>query len=378
MNKIKLMKKGKRIMFFILFVILISVVGLCSAFIIISPGQMKPVLNEDGDVIQGSLSEKIFIEINGIEQGAFIRGENSANPVLLFLGGGPGLSTYFLFEDYPTGLEKHFTICCWDQRGSGISYNGNKEVIEKMTMDQLIEDTVEMTNYLRNRFGQEKIYLMGHSWGSFCGIRTAAEYPDLYHAYIGMSQIGNQLTSEQKAYTYMLEEYQTADNRKMIRKFASYPIDESKEILLSYMNSSLRDQAMHDLGVGTTHEMDSVITGIFLPVMRCRAFSPSEKINVWRSKRELSQFQQEIILQDLTVEVPALEVPVYFLSGIYDYTVCHSLSKDYFNELQAPVKGFYTFSHSAHSPLFEEPDQMLKVMAKDVLNGTVDLADRIH
>lgn len=362
-------------MLFALATVLIGVGGLFCMFILLSPGKMKPVLNKEGNVVQGSISEKEFIDVNGVEQGTFIRGEDITNPILLFLGGGPGLSTYFLFEDYPTGLEKYFTICCWDQRGSGISYSSNKEIMDNITMDQLVADTVTMTNYLRYRFGQKKIYLMGQSWGSICAIKTAAENPDLYHAYIGMSQISNQLESEKLGYNYMLEKYQAAENKKMIKKFESYPIYESEEWLYAYMNSSLRDTAMHDLGVGTTHRMDSVITGIFLPIMRSRAFTTREKINVWRSKSYLMKFQQEELVKDLTAEVTKLDIPVYFFSGRYDYTVCSSLSKDYLDELSAPVKGFYTFQKSAHSPLFEEMDKVAQIMYVDVLNLKVELAD---
>jgi pimeloyl-ACP methyl ester carboxylesterase len=69
-------------------------------------------------------------------------------------------------------------------------------------------------------------------------------------------------------------------------------------------------------------------------------------------------------------------MPVYFFSGIYDYTCNYTLSKDYLEKLQAPIKGFYTFAHSAHSPHFEEPDKMLKILREDVLAGDNSLADR--
>jgi pimeloyl-ACP methyl ester carboxylesterase len=99
----------------------------------------------------------------------FIKGMNRSNPVLLWVHGGPGMPDYFLAEQYPTGLEDLFTVVWWEQRGAGLSFASDIPP-STMTVDQFISDTYEVTDYLRERFGQEKIYLLGHSWGSFIGI----------------------------------------------------------------------------------------------------------------------------------------------------------------------------------------------------------------
>jgi len=43
--------------------------------------------------------------------------------------------------------------------------------------------------------------------------------------------------------------------------------------------------------------------------------------------------------------------------------------------LKAPLKGFYTFDRSAHSPVMEEPQKAQKIMREDVLARTNNLAD---
>ena len=78
---------------------------------------------------------------------------------------------------------------------------------------------------------------------------------------------------------------------------------------------------------------------------------------------------------DLSQQVPELELPVYFFENIYDYTCSYTLAKDYFEKLRAPVKGFYTFEQSAHTPLFEEPEKMQNILQEDVLVGANNLAD---
>ncbi len=135
---------------------------------------------------------------------------------------------------------------------------------------------------------------------------------------------------------------------------------------------------MHKLGIGTMHNMKSVITGIFLPVMQCRAYTLGEKINIWRGKAFLNSstdLRIQMYATDLTAKVPKLDIPTYFTSGTYDYTVSHTLAESYFEKIQAPIKGFYLFKDSAHSPMFEEPEKFIRIMCEDVLAGKNNLAE---
>jgi pimeloyl-ACP methyl ester carboxylesterase len=339
-----------------------------------SPGKPKPFLNKNGKILAGSISEKIKVNINGIEQGMFIKSKNKRYPVMLFIHGGPGMPEYFLTRNYPVSLEDYFTVCYWEQRGAGLSFSSDIPS-GTLTAEQLISDTLEVTNYLRKRFGQEKIYLMAHSWGSFIGIQAAAQTPGIYHAYIGMAQITQPLVSEKLAYKYMIEQYTTAGDKKMVQRLEKFLITEMNIVPNSYR--SLRDEAMHKLGIGTTHNMKSVISGIFLPSWKFSEYSLSEKINLWRGKwsSRSTDLWNQMIAADLTAEIQKIDIPVYFFHGIYDYTCNYTLAKDYFDKLQAPLKGFYTFEKSAHSPLFEEPEKMQYILQKDVLGETNNLTD---
>jgi pimeloyl-ACP methyl ester carboxylesterase len=321
-----------------------------------------------------AIADKVHANINGVEQGMFIRSRDSRNPVLLIVHGGPGMPDYFLTKRYPTGLEEYFTAVWWEQRGTGISYCAGMPP-ETMTVEQFISDIVEMTNYLRSRFEQEKIYLLGHSWGSFIGIQAAARAPALYAAYIGMAQMAHQLESERLAYEYMLAQYRAKGNRSMVRKLENAPVTMVDGTPDSYL--AVRDEAMHGLGIGTTHDMKSVITGIFLESWLSREYTWREKANIWRGRSFSRSFGiwEQVLRTDLREEVPRLELPVYFLHGRYDYTCSYPLAKDYYEKLKAPVKGFYTFEQSAHSPVLEEAETARRIFQEDVLAGTNRLAD---
>jgi pimeloyl-ACP methyl ester carboxylesterase len=341
-----------------------------------SPGKPRPFLDENGQPLAGSLSEKIRVEINGVEQGMFIKSKDSRNPVLLFVHGGPGMPAYWLTQRYPTHLEDHFTVVWWEQRGAGLSYAPDIPP-ETMTVEQFVTDTVEVSRYLLQRFDREKIYLMGHSWGSYIGIQAAAQAPELYHAYIGMGQVTYQLQSEHLAYAYALEWYREQGDRRMVRKLEAAPPTMTVPLPAAY--EALRDPYMHGAGIGTTREMKSVITGIFLPSFQFREYTLAEKVDLWRGKfRSRSRdfgLWDRVQTTDLTQEVPELAVPVYFLHGKYDYTCAYPQAKAYLAALQAPQKGFYTFENAAHTPVFEEPEKVLRILREDVLHGAHALAD---
>ena len=338
----------------------------------LSPGRPAPVLGKDGKPVPGSVAEKIYVAINGVEQGMFIIGRDARNPVLLVLHG--GMPEYFLADRCPTGLEDLFTVAWWEQRGSGMSYRGDIPK-ESITPEQLIADTVAVTNYLRRRFAKETIYLMAHSGGSFFGIQAAARHPELYAAYVGVAQIADQVRSEKLVYEHMLQAYRTLGNRRMVRALEAAPVTLDGGTPRKYL--AVRDRGMHGLGIGTTRRMRSIFTGLFLPSLAFRGYSLPEKINFWRGKARngVSVIWEKSLFADMGRLVPELRIPAYFLEGVHDHTCNYGLARDYFTRLQAPVKGFYSFRDSAHCPHFEEPEKTRLVMRDDVLNGTNGLAD---
>lgn len=348
------------IVFWVLVVVLLMLV-----FIVFPPskGKIPKFYDENGEIIPNSISEKSYLEVEDGKLGMVILGKDISNPVLLVCGGGPGIPEYLLENKYPSYLADKFVVCYLEYRGTGLSYDSDIKT-EEMTTERYISDVVAVTKYLSERFGQEKIYVMGHSFGTYIAIKTVQKYPDYYHAYIAMAQNCNQIESEYLAYDYMKEQYKKLGNTKMVEKFENCPIKESDEMYEKYFSSSLRDTAMHELGVGTTRDMRSVISGIFFPSLRCKAYTWQERINIWRGKASSTQFP---VVKDSTHfnafnEVPSLKIPIYFFAGKYDYTCSYALQYEFYDKIDAPIKKFYTFGNSAHSPIFEESEEAIKCL----------------
>ena len=190
-----------------------------------------------------------------------------------------------------------------------------------------------------------------------------------------MGQITHQIRSERLSYEYMLQRFTERGDSRMVRRLAAAPVTLSVPLPAAY--DALRDKAMHMLGVGTTREMRSVVTGLFLPSWTFREYTLGEKVKLWRGKLFSRRFGlwDQMQATDLSTLVTELDIPAYFLHGIHDYTVSCPMAKSYAARLKAPMVGFYTFERSAHSPFLEEPERTVRILTEDVLAGSTRLAD---
>lgn len=349
------------------FGILVTVlIALILVFFIVMPpskGTVPEFVDGNGSPMTESLAEKIKVEINGFQTGMIILGEKKENPVLLVCGGGPGISEYLMEYMFDSVLPKHFVVCYFDYRGTGLSYDASINP-DEMTTETYLSDVDKITDYLRSRFNQEKIYILGHSFGTYIAINAARNHPDKYLAYLAVSQIADQRKSEEMAYDYMVEQYRDRGSR-MVEKFEKYDIHNSGDDFKAYNTSGLRDKAMHELGIGTTRDMKSVITGIFFPSLRCRTYTLGERFNFWKGKILSNSFAvtSESFNYNAFENISELKIPVYFFAGEYDYTCCQSLQKEYYDFIKAPKKEYYFYPDAAHSPVFENDEMTSNILA---------------
>ena len=364
------MKKILKIML-IAFSSLIGILIICLLIIRFnSPGKLAPLTDTNGDIIPGSISEKIWVEVNGIKQGMFIRSENPENPVILFLHGGPGtpLLQFISKLEKTERLEKYFTVCYWDQRGAGMTYQKSTDS-ESMTIEQMVDDAHKVTEYLKSRFGQDKICLIGQSWGTYLGVKVIEKYPEDYKAYIGIGQLAYQLQSEQLAYNYMLQHAKEIGDNKMVenlKKHDPYSVGFPQK---DY-NYKVRTPLMNKYGIGMLHE-GVTIGKILGALIGFKGYTIKEKINFFRG----ADFSIELLFGTLTNDnlfesAPKFDVPFYVAHGIYDYMVSYTLAKKYIDFIDAPKKRFYTFDNSAHSPNMEEPEKFVRIVREITSENT--------
>ncbi len=184
------------------------------------PATTPPILGSDGEVLEGSIATLEEITLGGHSQWISMRGHDTGNPVLLHLAGGPGQSDLGYIRALWADIERDFVVVDWDQRGAGKSYPA-LEPTDTWTLDQAVDDTVQLTNYLRKRFDERKIYLIGESWGTIPGTLAVQQHPELFHAYIGGGQMVDVRETDRLLYDEMLRYAERTGDDEVARRWPS-------------------------------------------------------------------------------------------------------------------------------------------------------------
>jgi pimeloyl-ACP methyl ester carboxylesterase len=305
------------------------------------------------------------VRIGGAEQWILVRALDATSPILLYLHGGPGASQLTTNRRYTRELEKHFTVVDWDQRGAGKSY-GAIEDVDRMNIDQFVEDIKELTLHLLKRFHQERVVLVGHSWGSAIGALAAARYPDLYHCYVGIGQVANMAEGEAASYRWTLDEARRRRHQRAVRALERigpppYTGDWRRKTITERRYMARFGGEIHGSMLGAT--------GVLVrSLLRSREYSLADRINVVRGLLDSMNLLWPQLLQlNLFERVPELKIPVFIVAGRFDHEVPSEVAARYFDSLRAPSKELVWFERSAHMPQFEEPGLFTRMMVERVL-----------
>ena len=300
------------------------------------------------------------VTLGGIPQWILVRGWDQDNPVLLFLHGGPGFPETAVSRLFSTGLEKHFTVVHWDQRGAGKSYRFGEDR-SSWTIQDYVDDTHELIELLLHRFGKERLFLVGHSWGSVLGLRTARDHPELLHAFVGIGQVVNWREQEEISYRWVVERARSTGNTRAQEELATIqpPYEHPSEMWmerkwLAHFGGDFYDaQGMRKYVLaGALSPHYSVLDGLRF------ARGIGAPLEMWRNEIQETNFFRT---------APHVGVPIYFFVGRRDYNTPFELVERYAETLEAPRKEIVWFERSAHSPNLEEPDRFQEAMVSRVL-----------
>lgn len=294
------------------------------------------------------------IDVNGTKQWLLIRSRNPANPILLYLHGGPGHSLIPFAHVAASSLSDHFTVVYWDQRGTGLSYEAAFPV-EKMCVRQFIEDTLAVTRYLKYRFHEEKVYLLGHSWGSLLGSLVVQKYPDEFHAFIGVGPV----VSLDALYKGRLDWLTTKMKPLLSMK-------DRNDLALLKPGDYISIRYVRKYG-GFIH---NISLEQLQTVMESSPYYPEKYTDaLYQKGGDLSEssLEKEVEKIDLFKQAAKSEIPVYFFLGKYDYITPAAPVVEYFNQLQAPYKEIVWFENSGHRLDIEEPELFQRALVERLL-----------
>ena len=309
-----------------------------------------------------SLLEKV--SIGGTNQWITVRGEDRRNPILLYLHGGPGhaeMGSNPRFKE----LEKRYVVVNWDQRGSGKSFSPNLSK-ETLNVDQFLSDTHEMVEMLKKRFGRERIYLVGHSWGSLLGMIEISRHPESFYAYVGVGQFVDVTQGDRMGYDYTLNKAREVGNVAAIKELEGIgpPPYDSFDTFLAYRKWLI---AMGGVFYSPTYIQDVMIPDI----RNASEYTEAEKENHEMGEGLLtSTVIPELPEYNLLNQIHEVKVPVYFVAGKADYNTPLKLVEKLNEQLVAPHKELFLFEKSGHAPNYEEEQKFAQIMNQYVFNKT--------
>ena len=332
---------------------------------IVRPAGTDAILGGDGKPLAGSLAELTRVEVGGHELAMMIRGNSAKKPVLLFLAGGPGGTELGAMRRHGRALERDFVVATLDQRGAGKSYD-ELDPTSTMTLDRAVSDTIEVTDYLRERFGQEKIYLAGQSWGTILGVLAVQQHPDRFRAYVGIGQMVDPAATDRVFYRDTLAWARRTNNAALVGTLTETG-PPPYEDMLDYESVLSDGEEIYPYD----HSRNSEGAGAFAENIFVEEYGLMEKVhNLGAFLDVFSVLYPQLQGIDFRKDATKLEVPVYLVQGRHEAPGRAQPAEQWFRMLDAPKKRSVVFGTSGHRPLFEQPDRFHQFMTKTVLPET--------
>jgi pimeloyl-ACP methyl ester carboxylesterase len=309
-----------------------------------------------------STSRTIFdghIKIGGVEQYINICGKDVRAPILLLVHGGPGFSDMaFAYHGYNRLLEERFLVVNWDQRGTGRSFS---ESIPSgsITVEQLVLDGGEVTEWLCRQYGQDKIFLRGHSWGGYLGMKIIERFPQFFHACFALSPFVDFSLSEPLSYRFAVEQAGSEDNQEALlelKEIGPPPYQNPMQALQIQRKWLDFYGGMVYGGRGRSGRLFALFTDI-------PGYTENDYKNAVRGQEVTTgTLFKEGLQRSLMQEVKAVNIPVFIGVGRFDYLNCFAVTSQYLESLAAPAKELIWFENSAHFPQFSEADRFQEIL----------------
>jgi proline iminopeptidase len=336
------------------------------AAMVARPATTDPILTADGDPVPGSVAELTEVEIGGHDLALMVRGRSVDNPVLLFLAGGPGGSELGAMRRHSEALENDFVVATLDQRGTGKSYD-ELDPTSTLALDTEVAGAIETAEYLRERFGQDRIYLVGQSWGTTLGVLAVQQRPDLFHAFVGAGQMVSQAATDLVYYRDTLAWARDTGNTDLAETLvANGPPPYTDARLYDPVLSAEQELYPYDRS-GNSEGAGQMGENIFV-----EEYTFMEKAHVFAGTLEVfSALYPQLQDIDFREQATSLEVPVYLAQGAHETPGRAEPAAEWFEMLDAPSKELVVFETSGHRPLWEQPDEFYDLMTERVLAETL-------
>ena len=305
------------------------------------------------------------VRIGGIDQVMTVRSQDLRNPVLIYFHGGPGFVETPLDWWWDRGWDEYFTVVHWDQRNAGKTYTASGPADPAtLTAAQYQADAEQVVQWALKRFGKQKLFVLGHSWGSMMGLKLAAAHPEWLHAYIGMGQGTNGLESERRGWIWTMQQARADNNADAIRELqAIAPYAEKPGPLPVQAIITQRKWLNHYGGAMWRRPQGASVE---IAAMKLSPdYSDADMRNAFKGQPAVTQALLPTILSEDLSTIRELKVPLLLLNGRHDINVSSEVAAEWFATVKAPWKKLVWFERSGHHQTSEEPGKLLNTLIAD-------------
>jgi len=319
-----------------------------------------------GKEIELQVDTRDTIFINGTRQTIYLAGASRENPVILWLDGGPGGSEVGWVRPYLGPLHEHFTVVCWDQRGTAASYRAGRD---GLSVQQFTDDVITLSKLLANRFNQEKIFLVGHSWGSVIGLLAAHQEPELFHAYIGAAQQVNAVENDTIGYEMILNGAKAAGDEKTVKIMEQIGYPPYKKTLSD--GTVVPDgDAYYQVLSRLYHYSPTAPADVNYrseKMFLAPEHSFFDRINLIRGViRGVKKIYPQLSELDFEHDITELGCPLFLINGRFDFSCVATISERWYEKVEAPIKGLLWLENSGHNAVYSEADEFIQYMVETV------------
>jgi len=278
------------------------------------------------------IAQMMEVPINGWVHSILVRGEDRRNPLLIDIHGGPGMGNFHTAEALNL-LEQHFLTVKYDQRGAGKSCHWfSGDLNDTLTVEQLVDDMVEITMYLLTRFGKEKAFLTGVSWGATLAVLTAHRTPELFYAVSVRGVTVSQEESNQESTKILLEKLKGAAEKKEYIRLQEVASPRLKDFAALKYQRSL----MNKFGMIFTHcrthrcNQYSLVWDLVSKITKAPEYNWQDMLSYyWCAKNSQTILFEEMQDLRLSERVPTLDIPIIAGHGRHDYICQVDVAKEY-------------------------------------------------
>jgi pimeloyl-ACP methyl ester carboxylesterase len=304
------------------------------------------------------VDESLFVDAGGVEQWVTIRGQDRANPAILFVHGGPGSALSALPEAF-LAYENDYTVVQWDQPGSAKSLGrAGGRIRGTLTLEGIASDGIAIAEFARARLGKDKLLLVGLSWGSVVGVEMARRRPDLFAAYVGTGLLVNRAEGLAVAHENTLARARAQGNAEAVAELVAIgpPPHDTPEKARTARRWSATLAGERSSGNAVIARLGALLASPRYTLADVRSYLEGYAV---------SDEQIDLGAIDLRKGGRTFELPFFVLQGADDYLTPPDLARTYVDLLTAPRKEFLLVP-GGHTALTDRPEEFVAALNEHV------------